>query len=398
MNLNTYLAGVGMIANHDLSLMIANLGNLASEDDFAGYDPYDALNSDFVRALSFGRKYGRIAWTQFLRRSPINLRPFIGVAKGHNPKALGLFLGGFVKLQAINKTVDYSKEIERLLHLLEVNRSKNCSGYGWGYNFDWQSRAFFIPKFTPTIVNSSFIGHALLDLYELTGNQKAFDMALPIKDFLLQDLNQTQDGDSFCFSYTPVDKTAVHNANLLGASLLIRLFHLVGDQNLRDTALRSLDYSMKYQHAEGSWFYAETSMQSWIDSYHTGFNLQAIRTFLDLGEAQNYRQAYQKGIKFYAGNFFLDDGTPKYYHDRTYPIDIHSPAEAISFFSREGEQYFELTDRVAQWTINKMLSPRGDFYFRKGRKFTNKISYMRWSQAWMFHALTEYQFYRGSNH
>jgi len=32
-----------------------------------------------------------------------------------------------------------------------------------------------------------------------------------------------------------------------------------------------------------------------------------------------------------------EDGTPKYYHDRIYPIDIHSPAQAICFFSREGK-------------------------------------------------------------
>jgi len=386
-----------MISNNDISVITTNLGRLATDDDFAGYDPYDALNSPFVRASSLGTKYGRIAWTQFLRRSPINLRPFIGVPKEHNPKALGLFLGGFTKLQAINN-VDYSQEIERLMNLLEINRSKSYSGYCWGYNFDWQSRAFFIPKFTPTIVNSSFVGHALLDLYKLTGQQRALDMAVSIKDFILEDLNRTKDGDTFCFSYTPVDKTGVHNANLLGASLLIRLFDMVGDEVLRTTALESLAYSMKYQHSDGSWFYAETSMQSWIDSYHTGFNLQAIRTFLDLGEAQSYRQTYQKGIEFYAKNFFLDDGTPKYYHDRVYPIDIHSPAEAIYFFSREGEQYLELTDRVAKWTIDNMLSARGDFYFRKGRKFTNKISYMRWSQAWMFHALAEYQLNRGSNH
>jgi len=33
---------------------------------------------------------------------------------------------------------------------------------------------------------------------------------------------------------------------------------------------------------------------------------------------------------------------------------------------------------------------RGYFYFRKGRYLTNKIPYMRWGQAWAFHALTEY--------
>jgi hypothetical protein len=234
-------------------------------------------------------------------------------------------------------------------------------------------------------------------LHKHTGNEKALDMAVTIKDFFLKDLNRTKDGDSFCFSYTPIDKTAVHNANLLGASLLIRLFHLTGEKILETTALESLAYSMKHQHSDGSWFYAESSIQRWIDSYHTGFNLQAIRTFLDLGEALDLTKAYNKGVEFYAKNFFLSDGTPKYYHDRTYPIDIHSPAEAISFFSKEGKHYEELTEQIIDWTMGNMLSSNGDFYFRKGLLFTNKISYMRWSQAWMFHALIDYQLNNSSH-
>jgi hypothetical protein len=362
--------------------------------DYAGFDPYDALNSPVARALSFNRKYGRIAWIQLLRRLPINLRPLLLIPKGHNPKGLGLFLGGYAKLYRTEPRPEYLEKIQYLLGLLEACKSKGYSGNCWGYNFDWQSRAFFVPKCTPTIVNSGFIGHALLDAYEYTGDQQALDLAIPIKDFLLNDLHRTRDGETFCFSYTPIDQTAVHNANLLGASLLIRLFKVTGETILRDTALESLGYTMKDQREDGSWYYAETQMQSWIDSFHTGFILDAVRHFLKAGEAQEHRAGYEKGVKFYAENFFLLDGTPKYYHDRVYPIDIHAPAEAIVFFSGEGEQFRELTDRVLNWTIDNLYDPKGYFYFRKGPKITNRIPYMRWGQAWAFHALTEYQLHR----
>jgi len=135
---------------------------------------------------------------------------------------------------------------------------------------------------------------------------------------------------------------------------------------------------------------ADTKIQGWIDSFHTGFNLQAIRYILDSGLAPEYRAAYGKGVEYYAGNFFLEDGTPKYYHDRIYPIDIHSPAQAICFFCREGKEYQDLTDRIVNWMLQNMYSRKGFFYFRKGKSLTNRIPYMRWSQAWAFHALTEY--------
>ena len=84
------------------------------------------------------------------------------------------------------------------------------------------------------------------------------------------------------------------------------------------------------------------------------------------------------------------DGLPKYYHDSIYPIDIHSPTQAIVFFSRMGNDYVELTDKIIQWMIRNMLDKRGFFYFQKRKHYTNKIPYIRWGQAWAFHALTEY--------
>jgi hypothetical protein len=39
--------------------------------------------------------------------------------------------------------------------------------------------------------------------------------------------------------------------------------------------------------------------------------------------------------------------------------------------------------------LKNLYSSQGFFYFRKGRFLTNRIPYMRWSQAWAFHALTE---------
>jgi hypothetical protein len=358
--------------------------------DYAGYDPYDALNSPLIQRLGAKSKWVRIAVTHLVRRSPINLRPLLAIRKDHNPKAIGLFLWGYAELYALTKEKRYLERVDYLLGLLEQLQSQGYSGNAWGYNFDWQSWTFLRPKGTPTVVNTSFIGHALLDCYELTGRQKALDLAIPIKDFILSDLHRTRLDGTFCFSYTPVDTEAVHNANLLGASILARLTRYCDDDRLPSAVLASMGYSLRHQRDDGSWFYAETDLQSWIDSFHTGFNLQALRYILEAGLGSQYLTAYRKGVEYYAQNFFLGDGTPKYYHDRVYPIDIHAPAQAIGFFSREGEEYKDLADRITAWMLRNMCSDRGFFYFRRGRFLTNRIPYMRWSQAWAFHALTEY--------
>ena len=434
--------------------IISRLCQYVEARNFAGYDPYDALNSPLLRAGSLGTKWGRIAAIQFMKRCPLNLRPLLLCRPGHNPKAIGLFLHGYVRLRRAGKishglsgdasakpggmggTEADIRHIDHLLALLDALRSPGYSGNGWGYNFDWQSRAAYVPRGTPTIVNTAFIGHALLDTWEWLGNTKALDLALPIADFMLNDLNRLGDGDRFCFSYTPQDHNYVHNANLLGASVLARIAGIGGSgqalgvsgrrtedgrrkagergrstvggkrkaeertsniehptSNIeRETALKALRYSMKHQRPDGSWPYAETVFQGWIDSFHTGFNLQAIKVFLDLGLAEECREGFEKGVRYYADTFFLPDGTPKYYHDRVYPVDIHCPAQALVFFSSLAPRYDALCERLLKWMLANLWDEKqGYFYFQKTRRFTNRIPYIRWAQAWALHGLTAYR-------
>lgn len=360
------------------------------EEVWRGYDPYDALNSPILRTLAFNRKYLRIAFIQALKRLPFNVRSCLQIEKGYNPKGIGLFLWGYAKWFEIDKQSRHLQNVDWLLKLLKKLKSPGYSGCCWGYNFDWQSRAFFLPKYTPTVVNSAFIGHALIDTFLYTNNREALEMAISIKDFILHDLHQMKTDTSICFSYSPLDRIQVHNANLLGASLLIRINKYINDDNIKKTALASLAFSFEHQGADGSWTYGEGPSRGWIDSFHTGFNLQCIRYFFNEGYGQEYRLAYEKGLGFYVKNLFLDDGTPKYYHDRIYPLDIHSPAVAVVVFSQNGQVCKDLNRKVLHWMITHLQDEKGFFYFQKHRAYTIRIPYIRWAQAWAFHALTSY--------
>src|SRR5438309_8079350 len=62
-------------------------------NDWAGYDPYDALNSRVFTALPFlNSRLPRLVLTQALKRSPINIRRLLLIPKTQNPKAIALFL------------------------------------------------------------------------------------------------------------------------------------------------------------------------------------------------------------------------------------------------------------------------------------------------------------------
>src|SRR3979411_675757 len=60
--------------------------------DFAGHDPFDALNSRIFQATPFARsETTRLVWTQIIKRSPLNLRRLAGVPEQKNAKGIALF-------------------------------------------------------------------------------------------------------------------------------------------------------------------------------------------------------------------------------------------------------------------------------------------------------------------
>ena len=97
-------------------------------------------------------------------------------------------------------------------------------------------------------------------------------------------------------------------------------------------------------------------------------------------------------MEFYIRNFFEEDGCPKYYHNRKYPIDIHCPGQLFVTLSRLGkfQENRDLANKVLQWTVANMQDKKGYFYYQLKKGISSKIPYMRWSNAFMFNALTYY--------
>ena len=99
-----------------------------------------------------------------------------------------------------------------------------------------------------------------------------------------------------------------------------------------------------------------------------------------------------KGIDFYRTHFIREDGAARYFHDRTYPIDIHSVAQTILTlveFSDRIPDCDGLLNLVYRWAITHMWDEHGFFYYRQLRSLTIRTPYMRWSEAWMLMALTQ---------
>lgn len=365
------------------------------KEGFMGWDPFDGLNSRLFQSIPVISKnrLARLAWIQTFKRSPVNLRKLTGVKKEYNNKGLGLFLSGYCNKYQSTSEKKYLDKIHSLSSKLLELQNNEWSGSCWGYNFDWQARAFYQPKNTPTVVASVFIASALLDAFEITGSMELLNTARSTCNFILKDLNRSyNEKDDFSFSYSPLDKSVVFNASFLGSRLLARVYSFTKENELIVEAKKSIDFCMDYQHTNGSWSYGSLPFHRWIDNFHTGYNLECIADYIKYSGDNSYEVQLSKGFGYYINTFFTNEGIPKYYNDSFYPIDIHSPAQLVITIVKlnKFQEQKKLLDTVLKWTIENMQSEKGYFYYQINKYFSSKIPYMRWAQAWMFYSLSTY--------
>ncbi len=360
-------------------------------NNWAGYDPCDALNSRVFGMLPFlNSRFPRLALTQALKRSPINLRRLLLVQKAQNPKAMALFLSAFVRLSGSN-LVDAEPLAGFMIERLIALRSHRTDYWCWGYSFPWQMRKDIVPRWAPNLVCTTFAANALLDVYEKFQDSRCLEMASSAAEYILNELYWTRGEIVSGFSGPRADlQVQVYNANFLAAALLCRVYRHTGEIRFLDPALTAARYSAAMQFPDGSWTYGETSTQQWIDNFHTGFNLCALRSIGRYGGTGEFDGYLRRGLDFYRSHFLCENGAVRYFHDRTYPIDIHCVAQTMITL-------MELQDldpacvseaqSVFQWAMNHMWDDRGFFYYRLLPHWTNRTSYIRWSQAWMLLAM-----------
>jgi len=354
------------------------------EHDFAGHDPFDALNSRVFQSTPLSQsRNARFIWTQLVKRSPADLRALAQVPPERNAKGIALFALAQVANYRRVKTEESEKQVRSFLAGLLSMKIEGYSGACWGYNFDWQSRNFFAPRDTPTIVPTAFAARALI---EASRDLQDFqDVVRSVCEFILKDLPRSVNNDSeLCFSYAPNSNTRIFNASLLAAEVLAGV-------GLFDPVERVTRYVVNNQRPDGSWSYGTDPKQAWIDNFHTAYLLFSLKRIIDVAPfGSQFKPALERGYEYWKNNFFLAEGWPKYYHDDPYPADAHAAASAIVTFLECAELDNDaprLARDVATWTIQNLRDKRGFFYYQRRRFYTVRKPYMRWTQAWMLYAL-----------
>ena len=304
------------VRHHDLSfhrldresmtgLLQSRLGKLerwVETQDYEGYEPFDGMSS-WLSAFTFRNGFMERLLIQLVRQSPVNLRPLLGVMPHASTKGRGYMALGYLKNYGFSGEERYKIRAERSLEWLMENRSPNVREYGWGNHFDFSSRGGRLPKHEPTIVWNSLIGQAFLDGYELLQERRYLEVAESVCRWILR-LPREKTSAGSCLSYVAYQQNSVHNSNMLGAAMLARTARFTGDRKALKVAKEAMEFSCSRQLGHGAWYYGVHPNTHWIDNFHTGYNLDSLRSYIETTGDPDYAGKSPARIRILQADFF----------------------------------------------------------------------------------------------
>lgn len=374
-----------------LEKSIQKVEKWVGDHNYKGYDPFDGLSS-YLKPLTFGNLLLDRLLMQLIRQSPVNLRPLFGIKPLDSTIGRGYMAGGYLTMMKLTGYKKYEDKALLCLRWLEENKSPGYADYSWGKHFDYASRGGRYSKLEPITVWTSLIGQTFLDAYEILEDKKYLEIAISICNWIMN-LPRTQINSGTCINYTAsgLGDCTIHNQNMLAAAMLARTTRYIGNNEYIKLAKQAMEFSCLRQRPNGAWYYGEAHNMHWIDNFHTGYNLNALKCYIDNTNDKSFDENLRHGLNFYKCNFFEKTGKPKYYHNRTYPIDSQCASQAIETlanFSEYDESCLELAQKVAKWTIENMQDKEGYFYYRQYPMIKAKTPMIHWAQATTYKALS----------
>lgn len=373
-----------------LELSIQKVEQWVEKNNYKGYEPFDGLSS-FLRPLTFGNLFLDRLLMQLIRQSPINLRPLFGVKPLDSTIGRGYMVGGYLIMLKLTGYEKYRNKAVSCLDWLMENKSPAYADYSWGKHFDFASRGGPYPKFEPITIWTSLIGLEFLNAYEVLQEKKYLGVAESVCNWIME-LPRNQTDTGFCLNYFPTEKkgSTIHNHSMMAAALLVKTAQYIGNAEYLHVAREAMKFSCTRQLPDGAWYYGEEPKYHWIDNFHTGYNLDSLKSYMESTNDKTYVENLRRGLKFMKNNFFEENGRPKYYHNRAYPIDSQCAAQAIETlanFSDYDKSLLDLALKVAQWTIDNMQDKEGHFYYRQYPLIKAKTPMFHWAQTTTYKAL-----------
>jgi hypothetical protein len=386
-------------------LLLVRTLEYARHRNYTGNDYCDGMSSRLLQALPFDNKWVNLLVQESIKRAPKDLRPIFLVDKRRNFKGTGLFALSNVHASRILDDAFYEREARRLADWLLDNRSEGFSGFCGGHKHEIQHLDGKGTPNNPDVVSTLYAVLALLAVSHLDADYA--ETAYTSAAFVFDDLDYREVDPGARINYTPRhtgDEYAL-NTVALGARLLFELYAFAtnGSESrpeprglaydpdvLHERATKLLDYVVSRQTERGGWTYRDPPSASHLsmDNHHNGFIVETLLRYRSVFDSTRFDDALEAALSFYRETLFEADGAPNWDETSAHPRDIHAAAQGILVFTEAGNLAF--ARRILEWTVENLYAGDGRFYHRQNRFYTRRVTLMRWCQAWMAYAISEY--------
>jgi len=348
------------------------------------------MSSRFRTIIPIDNKLINLLFQESIKRAPINIRPLLLVEQRPNPKGLSLFAIANQNAFDLSGEFRYRSEAVQLCNRVINHSSERCSGFCLPHTHALQTLDNRIPSGESGIVQTSYGVRALLQ--GARWDDKYATVAESAWRHIQEDLDPEKIDDGIRVKYKLGDSSEFYtlNANALAARLTLDLYCHTGSGEYEAFATDVLRYVASRQFPNGGWMYRDPASASHVsmDNYHNGFIIESFLRYQEVVNADAFTEIVDDALKFYRTVLYNEDGAPHWDENSTYPRDVHAAAQGIVTFTHAGN--YEFARQIIDWTIENLYAGDGQFYYQKRRWYTKRFTLMRWCQAWMAYALSEY--------
>lgn len=378
------------LKNEDLFEYVTRMHDWFVSQNYKGIDPYQVDEKAFAILKNFPL-FPTIRRVLKPFHSKIPSSAFSKFPPIYHPKAIGLIIAGNSYLYRMTGDNSLLTENNQLLQILASLKNPKFGNACWGHPFEWGQNPRY-PFNTPLVCVQTPVIQSLLDYYDVSKNEDALNLAKSAVQWIVDDVEKDDFGESMSLHNSPLTTDHVHNSNIMAAALFYRFNNICENHLLTKNADKLIRFTIKSQNPDGSWNYSDSSPT--IDNRHTGFVLSALSKICQYNPDAEIKKSLDLGSEYYYNHLF-EDGIPKWSPDQAYPVDIHDVAQAI--ITSIDLRNYPLADGIIEFAVENMSNGKDCFYYKLFENGdVNKAIFIRWSQSWMYYALCKLCFSKRS--
>jgi len=290
----------------------------------------------------------------------------------------------------------------RAVHFLDVLEAARCEvvhGYGWGYPFDWVTRTGVMRAGTPLITTTPYVYEAFAAVHAIDAKDRWLAAMRATAEHVFHDYpDRSIAEDEAAVGYNPHDTAGcVVNASAYRAFLLTEAAKRFAREDFSETAKRNLNFVLRSQQPDGSWFYAMDGVRHFIDHFHTCFVLKALAKIEKLTGDPSCTRAIEAGINYYVNNLFDANLLPRSFARAprltVYRQELYDHAECINLGSLLLGRFPQLDTKVDATLVDLLRhwqKPDGSLRARRLVLGWDNVPMHRWAQSQAFRALAAY--------